>query len=65
MSAGKALYHLASNEQRYDLQVIAALAEIVGQREEIIDLETIEQAFVDAAVWREKHRDYGPVLEPA
>ncbi len=57
MSAGKALYHLASNEQRYDLQVIAALAEIVSGGEETIDLDAAEQSFVDAAVWREKHRD--------
>ncbi len=64
MSAGKALYHLASNEQRYDLKVIAALAAVVDDGQGIVAPDTIEQAFVDAAIWREKHRNHNPVDEP-
>lgn len=65
MSAGKALYHLASNEQRYDLKVVAALAEIVGHGQGAFDLDEIERTFVDAAVWQEKHRHDDPIHEPA
>lgn len=65
MSAGKTLYHLASNEQRYDLKVVAALAEVVGHGKGAVDLGTIEHSFVDAAVWREKRRAFDPANEPA
>ncbi|MDH3659687.1 MAG: HD domain-containing protein [Alphaproteobacteria bacterium] len=57
MSAGKTLYHLASNERRYDLKVVAALAEVVGDGQEIESVDTIERTFIDAAVWREKNRE--------
>lgn len=65
MSAGKALYHLASNGQRYDLKAVAALAEIVDHGQETVDLDTVEGTFVDAAIWQEKHHNHEPIQEPA
>ena len=64
MSAGKTLYHLASNGQRYDLKVVAALAEIVGHDHEIALPETIERTFIDAHIWRRKESDNASVLDP-
>lgn len=66
ISAGKALYHLANNERRYDLKVVAALAEIVGDEHGIDDDETIDRGLVDEAVWRERTPiDDRRVHEPA
>lgn len=65
MSAGKTLYHLASNEQRYDLKVVAALAEAVGDGQEIERPDAIERTFIDTAVWREKIRKSDRIGESA
>jgi len=63
LSAGKALYHLANNDQRYDLKVVAALAEIVGQNEKIEKDDDIEKTFLDASIWQQRQSDH--VHEPA
>ncbi|MGI9501542.1 MAG: HD-GYP domain-containing protein, partial [Geminicoccaceae bacterium] len=63
LSAGKALYHLANNDQRYDLKVVAALAEIVGQNEKIEKDDEIEKTFLDASIWQQRQSDH--VHEPA
>ena len=63
VSAGKTLYHLASNEQRYDLTVVAALADIVGDGQKIGSLDAIERSFIDAAVWRNKARAHDRTSE--
>lgn len=65
ISAGKALYHLASNDGRYDLKVVAALAEIVGHGPAIDDLGAAEPMFIDAAVWSKRHREDDLIGEPA
>jgi PAS domain S-box-containing protein len=53
MSVGKTLRHLASNGQRYDLNVVAALADVVGELDDIDDAKSIERSFIDASIWRE------------
>lgn len=63
LSAGKTLYHLANNDHRYDLKVVAALAEIVGQSDEIDGDDDVEETFLDASVWRQRQSDH--VHEPA
>ena len=63
LSAGKTLYHLANNDHRYDLKVVAALAEIVGQSDEIDGDDDVEETFLDASVWRQRNCDR--VHEPA
>jgi HD-GYP domain-containing protein (c-di-GMP phosphodiesterase class II) len=64
LSAGKALYHLASNDQRYDLKVVAALADVVGNSQELDDVEIIDQAFIDSAIWQH-HRQKERIHQPA
>lgn len=64
-SAGKTLYHLASNDRRYDLKVVAALAEIVSKGDEIIDRDMIEGAFLDSSIWRRKYHQMDRIQEPA
>jgi len=65
LSAGKTLYHLASNDRRYDLKVVAALAEFVGHDQEAEELDTIEQTFIDAAIWQRKQCENDRVHESA
>lgn len=65
MSAGKVLYHLANNGQRYDLKVVAALADVVDHGEELAEIDRIGRGFVDSAVWSEKYREHGPAYETA
>jgi len=63
LSAGKALYHLASNEHRYDIKVVAALAEFVVHGREMEHLDPIERSFVDAATWQGKHKKTDMIQE--
>ncbi len=65
MNAGKVLYHLANNGQRYDLNVVAALAGIVDHGEETADIDGIEQGFVDSTIWLEKYRELDSAHETA
>lgn len=57
MSVGKTLYYLASNDRRYDLKVVAALAEIVGHGHPLAQPGTIERTFIDANIWRKKNSE--------
>lgn len=63
MSPGKALYHLASNGRRYDMKVVAVLAEIVGQDHQLTFPETIERTFFDADIWRRKESENASELD--
>ncbi|MEZ5934334.1 MAG: HD domain-containing phosphohydrolase [Alphaproteobacteria bacterium] len=65
LGTGKALYHLADNGRRYDLKVVAALTEIVGQGQEIGDVGGIEKTFLDTAIWQPKRVERGRAHEPA
>ena len=65
LSAGKVLYHLASNGQRYDLRVVAALAGVVDHGEKLAEVDSMERSFVDSAVWLEKYREHGLAQETA
>ena len=65
LSAGKTLYHLANNDQRYDLKVIATLAEIVSQSEEIDIDDDVERALIDASIWRQRQSIPDHHHEPA
>ena len=64
VSAGKALFHLASNVQRYDLKVVSALADIVGKSQEVSDFEIINETFIDSEIWQ-NHYEAGAVGQPA
>ncbi|MEM7043818.1 MAG: HD domain-containing phosphohydrolase, partial [Pseudomonadota bacterium] len=64
-SAGKTLYHLARNESRYDVHVVAALADIVGRGSKLDQADMIAHQLVDAAVWRERLRDLAEPVEAA
>ncbi len=55
MSPGKALYHLAGNGHRYDLEVVSALSEIVGDNGSGADDDGVEGGFIDSAIWQRKH----------
>ncbi len=63
LSAGKALFHLASNEQRYDLKVVSALADVVGNNQELDEVAPNDTTFIDSAIWR-NHRE-GPSIQEA
>ena len=65
MSAGKTLYHLASNERRYDLKVVAALADTVDHGAETPGLDAIERSFVDAGIWQKRRESLERIPEPA
>lgn len=54
LSASKALFHLADNGKRYDLMVVAALASVVGTDQEVDDVGTLDQTFIDSAIWQKK-----------
>ena len=64
LSAGKALFHLASNDQRYDLKVVSALADVVGNSQELGDFEIVDKTFIDSEIWR-KHGELGVIRQPA
>ena len=51
LSAGKALYHLANKNDRYDIKVVAALAEIVTENGEIDPAQGLDSCFLDSKVW--------------
>ena len=51
LSAGHALFHLASNATRYDVKVIAALAEIVAEEGEL-NPDDVNGDFIDTQVWK-------------
>lgn len=65
LSSGKALYHLASNERRYDMTVVAALAEIVGREEMPGASDMIERSFIDAAIWQRRQESHDRIREQA
>ena len=66
ISAGRTLYHLASNDRRYDLKVVAALADIVGHDDVIDDnLGKIERTFIDTAAWRKRRLSDELIPEPS
>ncbi len=50
LSAGNALFHLANNASRYDVNVIAALARIVSEEGEL-DYQEPGGDFLDSRVW--------------
>jgi PAS domain S-box-containing protein len=52
LSVGKTLYHLATNPERYDLKVIAALAEAVGSDENETLPDEVLALLPDARAWR-------------
>lgn len=52
LSAGNALFHLANNVDRYDLQVIAALAEVVAKDGLLDPADEIDAGFLDAEIWK-------------
>ncbi len=54
LSSGKALYHLASNARRYDLKVIAALADVVAKIDEFDEPDALETTLIDAHIWQIK-----------
>lgn len=64
LSAGKTLYHLASNERRYDIKVVAALADIVDHGPKTHGLDAMERTFVDAGIWQKKRKKLDRVPEP-
>lgn len=51
-SAGAALYQLANNSHRYDIKVIAAIADIVAKQGELDEPDYPEKSFLDAWIWR-------------
>jgi HD-GYP domain-containing protein (c-di-GMP phosphodiesterase class II) len=51
LSAGKALYHLANNARRYDITVIAALAEIVGKEGGLASTDDLDDSLLDSRIW--------------
>ena len=51
LSAGKALYHLANKNDRYDIRVVAALAEVVTENGEIDPAQGLDSCFLDSEVW--------------
>jgi PAS domain S-box-containing protein len=55
LSAGHALFHLANNAARYDVKVIAALAEIVAEEGEL-NPDDFNGDFLDAQVWKKVGR---------
>lgn len=65
LSIGKALFHLANNDQRYDLKVVAVLAGIVGTSQEIDDPDTIENTFIDSPIWQKRNRQHNNIRAPA
>jgi len=54
MSAKKALYHLASNEHRYDEKVVRALSAIIEDNPEDLETTAIAQNFIDDGIWQER-----------
>ncbi len=64
LSAGKALFHLASNDRRYDLKVVSALADVVGSSHELDDFKITDRAFIDSAIWQ-NHSEQEAIHQPA
>jgi HD-GYP domain-containing protein (c-di-GMP phosphodiesterase class II) len=56
LSAGHALYHLANNASRYDIKVIAALADVVSGQGHVDPADDPQTSFLDARVWQNLRR---------
>lgn len=54
LSAGKTLFHLANNADRYDIRVIAALADVVRNEGALEAEQDQDASFVDSEVWKNR-----------
>lgn len=55
LSAGKALYYLADNNDRYDIKIVAALAKVITEKGEIDSTQGLDANFLDSQAWIKAH----------
>lgn len=51
LGAGKALYHLATSNKRYDIKVIATLAEVIAEKNDIDPNKEVDIGLFDSQLW--------------